>query len=618
MAKIRRDISMIPIEKVDITNGFWYDEQKLVREVSMANVYKRFSETGRFDAFHFTWRKEDGEEKKPHIYWDSDVAKWIEAAAYICEKGRDAHLEKIVDDVVRAIEKNRMPDGYFNSYFGLLEPEARFTRRNDHELYCAGHLIEAAIAYKRATGKDNLYNMMLEYVDLIYKVFITDDSAVFRTPGHEEIELALVKLYRESGDKRHLELALHFVDMRGRDAKRDKIEGAEPYIFQDFLPVREQRDARGHAVRACYLYCAVADLAKETGDCELFRAAEAVFDNITRRRMYITGAIGQNPAGEAFMGDWELPNQTAYAETCANLSLSLFARRMSLVDPDSKYADIAERVLYNSFISGMSLDGKSFFYSNMQENDGRVRKHYFNAKQTIFCPADTRVEVFRCSCCPPNVVRTVSSIQDYQYSKSSDTVYCHQYFGSHADVGFGKLDMKTEYPFDENVEIRYTGAPMRLALRIPGWCRGWEIKLDGECAHPEIIKGYAYLDLSGDASISLTLKMPPRFLEANPRVWEDAGKVALMRGPLVYCLEGVDNPYPLSDIRLSKDCEYTVELDSQLGFPVLSAKGFVRGWDEDELYAEEKAEIQVPVRLIPYFTFANRGATDLIIWTRKQ
>lgn len=617
MEAIRRDISIIPIEKVDITNGFWYNEQKLVREVSMGNVYKRFFETGRFDAFNFSWKEEDGEEKKPHIYWDSDVAKWIEAAAYICEKKRDAELEKIVDGVVAAIEKNRMPDGYFNSYFGHLEPEARFTRRNDHELYCAGHLIEAAIAYKRATGKDKFYNMMIEYADLIYKIFLVEDSAIFLTPGHEEIELALVKLYRESGDKKYLELALHFIDKRGTDSERDKIANVPPYTFQDFLPVREQRDARGHAVRACYLYSAVADLAKETGDGELFASAKAVFDNITRRRMYITGAIGQNPAGEMFMGDWELDNRTAYAETCANLSLSLFARRMSLIDPDSTYADIAERVLYNSFISGMSLDGRSFFYSNMQENDGRVRKNYFNAKHNVFCPADTRVEVFNCSCCPPNVVRTVSSIQDYQYSSSADTVYCHQYFGSRADVGVGILDMKTEYPFDESVEIRYTGAPVRLALRIPGWCSEWEIRLNGKTLTLKIIKGYAYLDLSGDALINITFKMPPRFLEANPKIWMDAGKVALMRGPLVYCLERVDNPYPLSDIRLNRFGEFKEEIDTGLSVPVLVGEGFVRVWNDDELYAEEKGEKCVPVRLIPYFTFANRGATDLIIWTRK-
>ncbi len=615
MNSIRQDINALPIEKVDITNGFWYDKQKLVREVSMNNVYKRFYETGRFDAFHFKWR--DGEDNKPHIYWDSDVAKWIEAVAYICEKKRNENLEAIVDDVTDAIEKNRMPDGYFNSYFGLLEPEARFTRRNDHELYCAGHLIEAAIAYKRATGKDKLYNMMKEYADLIYKIFVIDDSAAFLTPGHEEIELALVKLYRESRDKKYLELAVHFIDKRGTDSERDAVPGVPNYTFQDFLPVRQQRDARGHAVRAAYLYSAVADVVKETGDEELFASAKAVFENITRRRMYITGAIGQNPAGEMFMGDWELANQTAYAETCANLSLSLFARRMSLIDPDSTYADIAERVLYNSFISGMSLDGKSFFYSNMQENDGRVRKSHFNARHTIFCPADTRVEVFQCSCCPPNVVRTVSSIQDYQYSRSADTVYCHQYFGSRADIGCGTLNMTTNYPFDENVKISYTGAPARVAFRIPDWCREYKIQKNGASAEYTLDRGYAYLNVRDGDKIELTFKMTVRFLEANPKIWVDAGKVALMRGPLVYCLEGVDNPYPLSDIRLNRFGEFKEEFDTELSLPVLVGEGFVRVWDDDELYAEEKAEKCVPVRLIPYFAFANRGATDLIIWTKK-
>lgn len=617
MSKIMRDVNALPIEKVDVTGGFWYEKQKLVREVSMANVYKRFYETGRFDAFHFNWKEEDGEEKKPHIYWDSDVAKWIEAVGYICEKERDEKLEAIVDDVVDAIEKNRMPDGYFNSYFGHLEPQARFTRRNDHELYCLGHLIEGSIAYKRATGKDKLYKMMKEYADLVYDTFLVKDEAVFITPGHEEIELALVKLYRESGEKKYLDLAMHFVTKRGTDRERDNIPTAEPYIFQDFLPVRKQRDARGHAVRACYLYSAIADLVKDTGDEELFETAKSLFDNITRRRMYITGAIGQTPVGEAFLGDYDLPNQSAYAETCANLSLSLFARRMSLIDPDSKYADIAERVIYNSFISGMSLDGKSFFYSNMQENDSRVRTRPYNKRHTIFCPADTRVEVFKCSCCPPNVVRTISSIQDYQYSTSADTVYCHQFFGTRADVGFGTLEMKTDYPFDERVKIRYTGAPVRLALRIPGWCSEYEIKLCAKTISPEIIKGYAYIEIKGGDEISITFKMPTKFVEAHPMVWDDCGKVAITRGPIVYCLESVDNPYPLADVRISRDTPIRNEFDKELACHVLIGTGYIRDWKTDELYSEAASEKAVPVRLIPYFAFANRGATDLVIWTKK-
>ena len=612
---MRTDICAVTLENIDITGGFWYEKQKLIREVSMQNIYKRFEETGRFEAFNFTWR--EGEENKPHVYWDSDVAKWIEAVGYLSMKKREPELEKIVDSVAERIEKNRMADGYFNSYFGQIEPENRFTRRKDHELYCLGHLIEGAIAYKKGTGKDKLLRLMIDYADLVYDVFYVKKSAAFLTPGHEEIELALVKLYKETGNKKYLDLALYFVDTRGRDPERDKIEDLTDINTQSHLPVRRQRTADGHAVRACYLYSAVADLAKETGDEELFLVAKRLFDNIVKRRMYVTGAIGQNSVGEAFSLDFDLPNQTSYAETCANLSLALFSRRMSLLEPDSVYDDVAERVLYNSFLSGISLDGKSFFYCNIQENDLLVRekKKKFGAK--IFTPADTRLEVFATSCCPPNIVRTVSSVQDFQYSKDNDTVYCHQYFESSAEIDGKKISIETNYPYDGEIKISYSGKGTKLALRIPGWCKVYTLEINGKKAAPVLTRGYAVLEVAGNTEIKLTLDMSVRFLEAHPKVWENCGKVALMRGPLVYCVESVDNNVPIRDIRLDKNEKYEVTTDTALGVPVIKTTGYVREWS-DELYAEETTLIPTPVRLIPYFAFANRGETNMIIWMLKK
>lgn len=616
MSKMRLDIRPVTLENIDVTGGFWYEKQKLIKNVSMGNVYKRFAETGRFDAFNFTWQK--GEPNRPHIFWDSDVAKWIEAVAYICEKERNPELEKIVDETVAAIRKNKFEDGYFNSYFGHLEPNERFTRRGAHELYCLGHLIEAAIAYKRSTGKDELYNLMKDYTDLVYKLFCVERSTAFLTPGHEEIELALVKLYRESGEKKYLELALHFINERGGEEETVKIGHRSSYA-QDHLPVRQQRTAEGHSVRACYLYCAMADLAKETGDEALFEACEELFKNITRRRMYVTGAIGQTSVGEAFMGDFDLPNQTAYTETCANLSLALFARRMSLIDPKSVYADIAELVLYNSFISGVSLDGKSFFYTNMQENDSVVRGRKFDEKHTVFRPADTRVEVFDCSCCPPNVVRIVSSVQDFQYSESGDTVFMHQYIGTNAKIGEKEISVKTEYPYDGNVDIKYSGKAGTLALRIPAWCKSYTLTVCGRSADAELRDGYAYVSVNDGDEIKLSFDMPIRFVEAHPRVWDDAGRIAVTRGPLVYCLEAKDNEVPLREIRLDRSAEYKSVIDGELGIPVLDTVGFVRKWNDEELYSDEARElVPVPVRLIPYFAFANRGATDMLIWTLKK
>ncbi|MCQ2432001.1 MAG: glycoside hydrolase family 127 protein [Clostridia bacterium] len=615
MSKMNQKTKAVSMDHIDLTTGFWAEKQKLVHDVSMWNVYKRFAETGRFEAFKFNWR--EGMPNRPHIFWDSDVAKWMEAVAYYCEKQREPEMEKIVDDVVDEIEKNRMKDGYFNSYFGLLEPENRFTRRNDHELYCAGHLLEAAIAYKHATGKDKFFRLMVDYIDLIYQVFYVDKSAKFTSPGHEELELALVKLYRETGDKRYLDLSLYFVEQRGTVKYPDgTIQGAE---IQDHLPIRQQKTAEGHAVRACYFYSAVADLAKETGDETLFDAARTLFDNIIERRMYVTGAIGQTCVRETFMDDYDLPNQTAYAETCANLSLALFARRMSVLDPDSKYADTAERVLYNSFISGMSLDGKGFFYSNMQENDLQVRRRKYDGRHTIFRPDDQRVEVFGCSCCPPNVVRTVASIADFQYTTDGDTVWMHQYFSSEAVIDGKKITVETGYPYDGAVRITCGGEAGTLALRIPGWCDSYSLMKNGSAVTAEAVKGYIYMTVTDGDILELNLSMPVRFAEANPHVWDDAGRIAVTRGPLVFCLEAVDQPeLCLRDIRLSEDAEYRMTTDPMLGVPVLETTGFVRAWDDTILYGRPaKTLTPCPVRLIPYFAFANRGETAMIIWTMQ-
>ena len=605
----------VTYENIDLLGGFWYEKQKLVREVTMWNVYRRFAETGRFEAFRYNWR--EGMPNRPHIFWDSDVAKWMEAAAYYCKKQRDAELEAIVDDVVEEIAKNRTEDGYFNSYFGLLEPQNRFTRRSDHELYCAGHLLEAAIAYRDATGKGKFLALMTDYMDLIYRVFYEEKSAAFTSPGHEEIELALVKLYRATKEKKYLDLALYFVEQRGTPcdtAVPGMISGA---VVQDHLPIREQKTAEGHAVRACYLYSAVADLALETGDETLLETAKTLFDNIVRRRMYVTGAIGQTPNGEAFMGDFDLPNQSAYAETCANLSLALFARRMSVLDPDAIYADTAERVLFNSFISGMSLDGRAFFYSNMQENDRRAKSRNYSPRHTLFTPDDTRVEVFGCSCCPPNVVRTVASIADFQYTADDDTVWMHQYFASEAHIDDKTITVETAYPYDGGVKISYLGGTGRLALRIPGWCREYTLSIGGKIVTPEVKKGYAYLTVSGGDEIMLRMEMPVRFVEAHPLVWEDAGRVAVTRGPLVYCMEGVDNDLPLRDVRLSESSDWRTVLDEGLGVPVLETDGCVRHWNDGQLYGECAALRLCRVRLIPYFAIANRGSTDMIIWVLK-
>ncbi|MBQ3869898.1 MAG: glycoside hydrolase family 127 protein [Clostridia bacterium] len=579
----------VPFENVDITGGFYAEKQKLVRDVTLGCVYDRFADTGRIGAFEMDYR--EGEPNRPHYFWDSDVAKWMESAAYLLRKKRDPELEAKVDHLVDCIEAHRMDDGYFNIYFQLFCPEKRFTDRDCHELYCAGHLLEAAIAYEKATGKGKFLSLMKDYMALIDRVFRIENSAGFSSPGHEEIELALVKLYDHTGEKKWLDLSEHFVNMRGRGQKPGKDSSHSKYI-QDHLPVREQLTAEGHAVRACYFYSAAADLAKRTGDEGLLKAADSLFDNITERRMYLTGSIGSTAAGEAFEGDYVLPLDTAYAETCATLSLALFARRMSELHDDAKYADTVERVIYNGFLSGLSLDGRSFFYENAQKIDLK------NRKEGVHYPITERVEVFGCSCCPPNVTRFIASIGDFMYNYNEDTVYVNQYMQSRAVIGGAAIEQITDYPYNGNVKIRVTGKINDLALRVPGWCGSYSIFKDGKAAAYDPVRGFAHLGAVENCEIALALEIKPEYRTADPHNEYCRNKAAITYGPFVLCAESVDNGGDLDGIKLTKEPPKVTK-----GFAVLNLSVPV-------LKNGEPYEL----KMIPYYAFANRGTTDMSVW----
>lgn len=334
----------ISFDKVKIKKSMWYDLQKINGEKTINSVRNRFAETGRFDAFKCDWK--EGMDKKPHFFWDSDVAKWIEGVAYIVTGNRNDELEKYVDDLVDLVEKNQHKNGYFNIFYTVCDPGKEWTQRKNHELYCAGHLIEAAIAYKKATKKDKLLKCMIKYADYIYKVFVEEKSASFVTCGHEEIELALVRLFYETNNKKYLDLAQFFIDMRGNNDKdfNADVSYEERAYDQSHLPVRKQFTAEGHAVRGCYLYSAMADLAKINSDKELFDACKSIFNNITEKRMYVTGGIGSSRIKEAFTIDYDLPNQYAYSESCAAISLAMFANRMLKLENNRIYSDIIEKI----------------------------------------------------------------------------------------------------------------------------------------------------------------------------------------------------------------------------------------------------------------------------------
>ena len=406
----------IPLKSTNITGGFWADRQKLNREVTIYSVYDRFKETGRFDSFRVDWK--EGDPNRPHIFWDSDIAKWLESAAYIIAKTPDSTLENIVDEVVDLIDKNRWDDGYFNICYTLFEPDDRFTARYNHELYCAGHLMEAAVAYYNATGKDKFLKIMCDYADMIEKAFVTEKWAEFDSPGHEEIELALVKLYRATGEKRYLDLSKYFVDVRGTE---------DDSYSQAHMPVREQEEAVGHSVRAVYLYSAMADLSAECDDDALFSAADKLFDNMAKKKMYITGGLGQTCVGEAFLPEYDLPETSSYCETCADIGYILFASRMSAIKPHRKYDDAAELALYNGFLCGLSLDGKGFFYDNSIEVDLIGINNPHDNRHNPFYPITQRLEVFSCSCCPPNVTRLIASVGEFACSANDNTLWVHHF-----------------------------------------------------------------------------------------------------------------------------------------------------------------------------------------------
>ena len=593
-----------------ITDGFWKIKQDMIKDVTLESVYNRFKETHRFDALDCSWK--EGDPDCPHVFWDSDIAKWLEGLAYILAHSENEKLEKIADESIEKIEKNRDENGYYNSHF--LVTGEKFTIRNEHELYCAGHLMEAAVAYYEATGKKLLLDIMCKYADYIEKAFVKEKTAKFVTPGHPEIELALVKMYEVTGEKRYLDLSKFFVDNHGdNDVDGLVYNGCRITYNQDECAVRDRETAEGHCVRALYLFCAMADIAFYYDDKELFAAAERCFENIVNKRMYITGATGSTCHGESFTIDYDLPNRDAYAETCASIALCMFANRMIKLNPDGKYADAVERALYNGVLSGVSMDGKSFFYENPLTIDPDFNNVNTCTDGGKRFPITQRKEVFDCSCCPPNVIRLIADIGDYMYSYNDDTVFVHQYINSETSQDGINIKQETKYPANGDVIITVNAKTQKqLAFRVPYWSKNFTVN-----KAYKIEKGYAYVDISGDEKIIISFDMTPKFIKANKRVHDDAGRVALMRGPVVYCLEGKDNGKDLECVRVDINSSFKLS-DCEFILPALETVGYQEK-ESDMLYFEATDEYdKIPLKFIPYYAYANRGETELLVWILKK
>lgn len=578
------------------------------------------------------------------FFQDSDVAKWLEAASYSLILKPNPELERILDELIDLIGRAQEPDGYLNTYFSVSQPDKKWTNLRDmHELYCAGHMMEAAVAYYRATGKTRLIKIMSRFTDHVLTVLGPEPGKKRGYPGHPEIELALVKMYRVTGDEKYLRLSKFFIDQRGtepnffkmeaeaRSEKELNVMGGLGYRYwQAHLPVREQTTAEGHAVRAMYLYAGAADIARETQDRELLEVLKKLWDNVTDNRMYITAAIGSQSYGESFSFDYDLPNYTAYAETCASIGLVFFAHRMLQMDPDSKYSDVMERAIYNGILSGISLDGKKFFYVNPLEVAPDVCKNRNDHHHVKI----QRSGWFACACCPTNVSRFYTSIGDYIYSVSQNgEIYIHLFADSSADISMNgmnvELDVKTCYPWDGDISITVNpdcSGEFTVAIRVPSWCLDPCISVNGQAVNinDHLRKGYVKIRRTwqpGD-KIDISYPMKVRLVRANPRIRENAGKVAIQRGPVVYCVEEADNFKGLHNIVIPHNAVFEEIYDEELlnGVVAVEFKAYcLEDWGHEQCYSFIKNHYkEVKVRAVPYYTWSNRETGEMMVWLREE
>lgn len=708
----------LPLDRVSVKDAFWSREQELVRREVIPYQWealndrvpgadpsfcmRNFKTAGRlmkekrekkdFVAPAYSFRgfnalPEEGKEPEPDkfygfVFQDSDFAKWIEAVGYSLMNYPDALLEQTADEAIDIVCAAQAENGYLDTYYIINGMDRSFTNLKDHhELYCMGHLIEGAIAYYQATGKDKLLKAAMRYADYADSCFGREGKSK-GYPGHEIAEMALARLYEVTGERKYLELAECFLNQRGTKPCYFDEEGREqaahegtafhpakgpaPYsYYQAHEPVRQQSEAVGHAVRAVYLYSGMADVARLTKDAEMKAACRRLWDNIVREKLYITGGIGGTRHGEAFSAGYELPNDTAYSETCAAIGLVFFARRMLELEADSSYGDVMEQALYNTVLAGMALDGKSFFYVNPLEVEPKSAKKDEDRSHV----KTVRQKWFGCACCPPNIARLVTSLGAYLYTETEDTLYTHLYAGSCITKSFGgkELDlcMESKFPWEGDVKATLHTQQQTfgtLAFRLPDWCEEAEaevyiggddrsekiirvekkgrdgfvvtqsLETDTETLSVRLEKGYLYLTGSWENQDSIQLHFPMKVhcIQANPRVREDLGKVAFTRGPICYCMEEADNGAGLQQCSVNAEALYgqkqriAVESSQALGHElrILRIPGARRqSWQAaDTLYQDyQPARYQeTTLTLIPYYAWNNRGEGEMSVWVRTE
>ncbi len=604
----------VPFNQVRIEDSFWAPRQETNRVASIPVNLAMLEKSGNIRNLELAAEKATTGFTGP-VFMDSDLYKALEAASYSLATHPDPALEQQIDALIAKVARAQQPDGYLNTYFIVKEPTKRWTNLRDwHELYCAGHLFEAAVAHYQATGKRTLLDVAIKFADHIDSVFGPGKRMGY--PGHPEIELALVKLARVTGEPRYFNLARFFVENRGRkffaQEHHEPLDRYDGTYWQDDVPICDHRNIKGHAVRAAYLLSGATDVAAETGDPALLAMIHRVWRNTTEKNLYLTGGIGPSAHNEGFTSDYDLPNLTAYQETCASVALAQWNHRLALLYGDARYADVFERSLYNGVLAGVSQDGTRFFYVNPLESTGT---HH-------------RSPWFGCACCPPNVARTVASLGGYAYAVSDHALWVNLYIqGSTTTEIQGQkltLHVQTDYPWDGRILLRPRldeAARFELRLRVPGWCRGASVTVNGQpVASPALERGYMVLDRSwrtGD-EVGLNLPMPVERIAANPRVKQNAGHLAIQRGPLVYCVEACDQPEPLASLYLPANAELQARPEPTLLGGVIVIHGQAAVAQELDwtrvLYQPIPPPNPVPLKAVPYYAWDNRKAGAMRVW----
>ena len=616
-------IDPVPFTSVKVTDNFWGQRLQASREVTIPLAFSKCEETGRYENFVKAAHPSDTYKVEGFSFDDTDVYKTIEGASYSLQTYPDKKLQKYIDSVLVIVAGAQEPDGYLYTA-RTMNPKHPHNwagkerwvavENLSHEFYNLGHMIEGAVAHYQATGKRNFLNIAIKYADCVCREIGNGPQQKKYVPGHQIAEMALVKLYMVTGDKKYLDQAKFFLDTRGYTSRKDAYSQAHK-------PVVEQDEAVGHAVRAVYMYSGMADVAAITGDSSYIKAIDKIWDNIVSKKIYITGGIGARHAGEAFGNNYELPNQSAYCETCAAIGNVYMNYRLFLLHGDAKYFDVLERTLYNGLISGVSLDGGSFFYPNPLSSNGKY----------------SRKPWFGCACCPSNVSRFIPSLPGYVYAVKNDQVYVNLYLSNKAELKVDKkkilLEQETGYPWNGDIRLKITqgNQDFTMKLRIPGWVRGnvlpgdlysyadnqkpaYQVAVNGQTVESDVNDGYLSIARKwkkGDVEEEHIDKIP-RIVKANPKEEADHGRVAVERGPIVYCAEWPDNRFNVHSILLNQHPQFKVTDKPELLYGIRQITTDAQALSYDK--AGKLVTKDVELTLIPYYAWAHRGEGDMEVW----